>query len=282
MNLRLYYQNQSQVSNELTTLQAQLDERRKEYDAYCVNDSERELVRHIFASPSIKKIPDAKKVRQAIVEALGRWWYMTGSQPLGDRDLILMARFVYDNYSQLNVDELDYAMNLCLTGKLECDPSTYGYMSPAYVARVLNAYMEYKEQQSRDLALKKMNEETRRQMEADSVREETPEIKLERLLYFIRECKANIDKKARIVDFGNFVFNYLKRKKLVKLTQEEIRQAKLYAAQRINEDKQEGLMAYITSHEAEEKRYAREWVLRKFFQEVDAEDLCNELTIDDL
>jgi len=259
-----------------------LTEQRQEYSNYCATDTERELVAAIFADVPIKRTEDPRTVKQAIVEALGKWGYMTGSPVVSDRELVLMARFVFDNYAQFNVQELDYAITLCITGRLDCDPHTYGLMSPAYVARVLNAYAEYKERMSRDLAIKKYNEDMRKQIEAEAAREETPQDKLDRLVYFIRECKANIDKNARIVDFGNYVYNYLKKKKLMRLTDTDIRQAKLYAAQRIQSDKQEGLMASLTSGEAEERRYAREWVLRKFFNTIDSEELCKELTINDL
>ena len=269
--------------NELMLWQKRLAEQRQEYSKYCNSQDEQELVNVIFEVPAIKNVEDERKVKIDLLEALGKWSYMTGSKPPGEKELFLMTNFVFDNYATLNVKEIDYSMNLCMTGKLDCDPSTYGFFSPAYVARVLNAYIEYKENMSKELAIKKLNEDMRRQMEEEAKKEETPEQKLERLRFWIRECKDNIDLNAELVDYGNFVYDFLKAKKLIRLTKDEIIQAKLYAAQRYANFYQDGINpALAVSEDGEKNRYAREWCLRKFFDTYDCEELCQAISVEDL
>jgi len=270
------------MAQELAKSREWLNELRQAYEPLCATSEERELIDVVFALPAVKHLPPTD-IRKEIIEMLGRWYYMSGAtQQISDRELSFMAKFVHENYDTLNLKEMDHAMTMTLTGRLDVDPNTYGLFSPAYVARILNAYMHYKVETSRDLAIKKANKDLREQIERESKRDETDEDRLQRLLYFIRECKSNLDKNAAVVDFGHFVYDYLKRRRLMRVTQDEVKQAKLYAMQRINAAKQDGLQAYMMSDESEMTRYAREWCLRKFFQENDVEEFCSLLTINDL
>lgn len=256
---------------------------REAYKPLCDTAEQLELVDTLFSVPAIKETLNEKETKEAIIEAMGKWVYMSGcANPVGARELGFIAKFIFDNYADLNLKELNLSIDLALTGKLDVDPQTYGFFSPAYVARILNAYKDYKVEASRELAIKKANKDMRDKIEREALYEETPEDKLERLRFFIRECDKNLKAGAKIVDFGHYVWNFLKRKELIKLTKEEITQAQIYARQRLTQDKQEDMLGHLISEAQEEKRYAREWCLRRHFAQLDVEAFCNSLTINDL
>lgn len=65
-----------------------------------------------------------------------------GAKTLENYDVVRIATFIQQRYSEFSVKEIKTAFEFCLTGEYQKEIEHFGNFSLAYVAKVLNAYRE--------------------------------------------------------------------------------------------------------------------------------------------
>jgi hypothetical protein len=72
-------------------------------------------------------------------------WRMYVGLPKTDvsEELSLVAQFLYKEYGYLTVNEIELAYTLSVTNRLR-EAEFFGYFSPLYVGKVLDAYLYYR------------------------------------------------------------------------------------------------------------------------------------------
>ena len=95
---------------------------------------------------------------QKLVEVIGNWlWYIGLGKTTDDKDIATMSVFIKKFYPTLTLPEINLAVELSVTGSLtidgkRVDPNTYDKgFTPLYVSRILEGYIQYKNNVMREL-----------------------------------------------------------------------------------------------------------------------------------
>lgn len=112
-------------------------------NSYIRTNEEKEVVK-ACEDVRIKEIN--KTDAERLIEVVGKWgFYMGASSRQSSEDILLLCKFLRDNYSSLTINEINLAINLSLRGSLGKN-EFFGHLSPLYISQVLNAYLEYKQE----------------------------------------------------------------------------------------------------------------------------------------
>jgi len=119
---------------------------------YVHTNEEKELVK---ACEDVR-IKDIKKEdAERLIEVVGKWgFYMGASARQSSEDILLICKFLRDNYEMLTINEINLAINLNLRGSLG-NNEFFGHLSPLYISQVLNAYNDYKQEVVKPLIQRK-------------------------------------------------------------------------------------------------------------------------------
>lgn len=110
---------------------------------YAKNDDERQIVQALD-DVKIKEI--TREDADRLIEVVGKWgFYMGSSARLTSDDILLLCKFLKDNYNFLTINEINLAISLNLKGALGRN-EYYGNLSPLYMSQVLNAFIEYRKE----------------------------------------------------------------------------------------------------------------------------------------
>jgi hypothetical protein len=189
-------------------------------------------------------------------------------------ELAINAAFILENYGFLTLQELELAIKLSITGRLK-DCEFHGYFSPMYAAKVIQAYLFY-----RKITLA----EPIRKMEKSKLEEEyqkkkpSPEEEAELTKEIFRSCYAQWKKTGEITDVFNVCYKHLRKFKLMKVTQQLIDDAKEYGLKKAFEVKKNHKLGIDFNAMMEQDRWARNYCVQKYFENVDIEDVCKNIT----
>lgn len=195
------------------------------------------------------------------------------------KELVLIANFIRHNYSTLTLSEMDLAINLSLTNKLDVDVRTFNVFSPMYVSRILNAFIDYKKQIMVEVRIRKENNDTRTLME----KQPTPEEKMQSMIDLIQYFYDEYLKDGIINDHFNSVYLFLERNKMINPSEETILESVKYGKEMANK--------YITNlfvdslntekpkREYIEKRYARNYLVQKYFKTYKIDNLVKRINV---
>lgn len=197
------------------------------------------------------------------------------------QELALICKFVLNNYPQITLEEISLAIDLSLTDKLNCDVRTFNTFSPMYVSRILNAYIEYKRYMYNDLMKRKESLDLKKEMD----KEITPEEKMQNMVELIRYFYDKYKSEGIVNDYFNTLYNYFRRTNRMvvgkKLIDEALTYAKVESKNHIKEYFEDGLKTEKIDIESLEKRYARNYCVQVFFDNLDIEKLVSTITIDE-
>jgi hypothetical protein len=220
-----------------------------------------------------------------IIDILAKWRWMAGininNQSEDDiaKELALLGKFIFDNYPNITYDEITLAINLSLTNKLDCDVRTFNSFSPMYVSRILNSYLEYKRNVYNDLMKRKETLDLKKEMDKEITTEEKMESMIELIRYFYDEYKS----KGIVKDYFNTLYNYFRRTKRMnpdkKLVNDALSYAKEQAKKHIKDYFDDAFKKENVNVENIEKRYARNYCVQVFFDNLDIEKLISTITI---
>lgn len=264
---------QSQNSN------LQLQKQKNILNNYCKNENELSLVNAVFSLNTIN--------HENLIDVLAKWRWMVGvvNQNQNDdevaQELVLLSKFVKSNYTNLTIDEINLAIELSLTDKLECDTKTYNVFSPMYVSRILNAYIEYKKKINKELVERKSIAEIKETV----VKDITPQEKMESIIELIRYLYDDYKEKGVVNDYFNTLYNYFRRTNRINPSKETVNDALLYAknetSSHINSYFAFALKEEKPNRETLEKRFARNYCVKLYFDQIDIEELIKSITLNE-
>lgn len=85
-----------------------------------------------------------KEEADRLIELVGKWaFYMGSTSRLSSDDILMLSKFLKDNYGFLTINEIHLAISLNMKGHLG-RIEYYGNLTPLFMSNVLNAYVEHK------------------------------------------------------------------------------------------------------------------------------------------
>lgn len=210
-----------------------------------------------------------------LIDVVAKWKWMVGvvnnnqSEDDTAQELALLSTFIYNTYNSLKIDEINLAIQLSLSNKLDCDVNTYNSFSPLYVSRILNAYLEYKRKINSDITERKLIEDNKEMYNV----EVTPKYKMESMIELIRYLYDDYKKTGIVNDYFNTLYNYFRRTNRLKPNKDIIDNAINYgkgeSSKHINSYFADALKGEKPNKEYIEKRYSRNYCVQLYFSEID-------------
>lgn len=240
------------------------------------NDEERELAIAVVNFPQIVQIP----VEQVI--NLVALWRMYIGVPKTDvaEELAFLSNFIIENYGHMTVGEIELAIRLSVMRKLK-DTEFNGYFSALYVSKVLESYLYYRKItladsiREREIAIREEKERNQKP---------SPEEQAKRFQQLFRNFYQEWKDTGTINDPFSLAYNYLRNNKLMHVPQNVVAEAQAYGKKKADEQnknrQKKGLKTTFSSidlFQMEEKKWARNYCVQKYFENVDIDILCNKI-----
>lgn len=136
-------------NNQVALIKQELETRRKvltEIGKQCVNQDEVNVIKAQLDVPIKYLDYSVANNKKKIIALLVEWAYMVGandnSSDATTEAQIFNAKFLITNYGSMTVYEIKQAIQWSVVGKLEVDVNPYGKLTPMYMARILNKYLD--------------------------------------------------------------------------------------------------------------------------------------------
>jgi len=231
---------------------------------------------------AIAKTYEGRRIRdfdtaemEMLVEVIGLWRFNIGAANDSTADeLVIVCRFIYDNFGHFTLNDIREAMNMVVSGNLTVEYVSMKSLSPYYVSKALRVYEEYKRGVVNELALEKEN--YIRRAEQRKKIEITPEERAENFKNHLLEVYADYKKTGRVTDIGDMIYTWGRSAGLVKTSDDVVKAALEFADARYKEFKQsEGILWGASDTDVNmKKKFAREYVLKTFFDKWDIKSLA--------
>lgn len=252
---------------------------------YIVSQSEKDLVLSFENKPIIAEY-DAKDCISKLIDILARWRWMSGINSYNQdedevaKELYLIAQFVSKNYPKITIEEIQLAIDLSLTDKLDTDVRTFNTFSPMYVSRILNAYLEYKLEIGREIIQRKIKEDEKKESEVVA----SPQQKMDTTIDFIRYLYDKYKNEGIVEDYFSSMYLYLRRTNKFSPTKEMVNEALQYAKQKVVDYNNKHFADVLFRKEKQnnedvEKRFARDYCVMRFFDTLDIDDFISKIQI---
>lgn len=222
-----------------------------------------------------------------IIDIVAKWRWMSGINTNNQdedslaQELVLIAKFIIDNYENIKYSEIELAINLSLTNKLDVDVRTFNSFSPMYVSRILNAYMDYSRKIVQELKERKYRDEDRKMLEKEPTSEEKMESMKDLIAYLYEEYKTS----GEIKDHFTTLYNYLKRTNKIKIPKELIDEAMNYGKQKAKAFEPTTYERIFVRNENDnsilEKRFARNYCVQKLFDQIGLDGMIAKVELKD-
>jgi hypothetical protein len=251
--------------------------------SYCQNRDEAEIVSAIH-SKSLGETQAEYVVN--LIDILAEWRWMAGVSTNGSEDdmaqeLVMIAKFVSENYPLLKHDEFKLAVNLSLTNRLDVDVRTFNSFSPMYVSRILNAYLDHKSKSMREVIVRKERDDLKKEMEKQPTQEEKMQHMVELINYLYEEYKAT----GEIKDHFTILYGYLKKTNKIRISKEQIEEAMNYGKQKAKLFEPTTYEKIFQKQDSDnsiiEKRFARNYCIQKLFDEIGLEGMIAKVELKD-
>jgi hypothetical protein len=190
-----------------------------------------------------------------------------------DAELSVVTEFIGNTYPFLTLSEIELAYNLSIARKLE-DVEFFGYFSPLYVGKVIDSYLYYRKVnladtiRRRDRYLQEQNEINNRP---------TPEQQAQDTKEIIGEFYKRYKETGEVEDVLCICYNYFRKFKMLKVSQEDIDEAMAYAKKKVTSKPLPFARVMENSNDYETKIYARNFIVQKYFENVDIDVLLNNI-----
>ena len=239
---------------------------------YTETKEEIQIVKCIQESIMIQKLQELTPLINVVAK-----WRMYVGLPKTDvsEELSLVADFLYKEYGYLTVNEIELAYTLSVTNRLR-EAEFFGYFSPLYVGKVLDAYLYYRKITMADTIRRR----DRAMQEAKELANKpTQEQQAKQMKELFKEMYDRYKSQGEIYDPFSITYNFLRRAKLYTPTKEEIEEAVKWGKEKVQEIKREkyAFVKYNLNQEEEEKRWSRTWCVQKYFENVDISVLLNNI-----
>lgn len=233
-----------------------------------------------------KKIGDfTREDMTKLVEIMAQWRVLLGvtSEPT-EQELIIICQFMYDNFKKFTLADVRLAMNWAIGGRLDVGFVTQKNISSYYVSRVMNAYDDYKRHIFNDMMAER--EKYKQRLEIDKPRQQTPKEKAETFKDFVVSMYKAYQKDSLLYDVGDSLYDWIKRTGQLNPTKEEVQAAVEYGKEKYSEIMRERNLRQILSEavdkkskEEQQKKFAREYIIRLYFERYTLGDIIKKIEL---
>lgn len=249
---------------------------------YVKNEDEKQIVQALD-DVKIKEI--TREDADRLIEVVGKWgFYMGSSARLSSDDILLLCKFLKDNYNFLTINEINLAISLNLKGALG-KIEYYGNLSPLYMSQVLNSFLEYRKENLQPLLERK---------DRDDVKP-TPQLNKGELVKMTQDAlRLEYSKfiKGEVVDdLFSIVYTYLDKNNKLNLSDDSKRKAFAFAQKMLsNENTRQAKNLGDLIRNAVQKddtirfeKYFQNGILMDFFSKIESvDDLVNSVNINEI
>jgi hypothetical protein len=203
-----------------------------------------------------------------LVEVLGQWSFYLGlSEKVSDKELILNAQFIKENFGALNIYDLQQAVKMSATEKLG-DIQHYGKLSPLFIAKILNSYKS-----KRSEIIVNINQEVNKLKNSKPKLPPSQEESITNMKIILKSAWETVNNEQQTyLDFGDCVYNFIKKYKLVSVNKILIGQAMEYAEKEIRNEKNKSTIKSVIQNtsftkldrESIKRKKAREFMVNKW------------------
>jgi len=221
-------------------------------------------------NPAIRTMKTNKDL-EGVIDALGKWRFFLGiKEKASKEEIIVNVQFIREHFGDLNVQDIHDATSLSIAGKLDVDNNHYGNFGPLYIARILNAYREHRNQIISWCKTEVKKIESAKTPPRD-LQKELKEMKE----FFIR-AHAEANKEGYFQDYGDVWYNFAKRNKFLVFSEDLIERAKKFGILKAQEDAHEGILLKIqlnqqmTSEQKafKQRSYSRAFVVTEWMKSI--------------
>jgi hypothetical protein len=280
-------QNQLQKQNPLPTVAAGqlLTKSSNTIATWAVTKTEKQLA----VTFSEKKIAEyrndieGKDIRALITD----WWVLHGStRELTPTELKILYEWVRDNFDQLTYTDIHLAVQWSVTGELEIEHKPFLGLNADYISKVLRLYLERKQSLVQEIMERKRHRENSQLPAATA----TPQQNMQAMREMIITAYDALTTNEFYYDMNDMVYFWLRNTKQLVFNDDDANVALAYAAKKILENKvgepkniMESLVGNPKSEEEKKKmtkKYAREFTMRKYFQNNTLGQILSNLKLD--
>jgi len=240
------------------------------------NDNELAIA-NTFSEKKIKNY-NAKDMEK-LVELMARWRLLLGAtSEVSPDELTFICQFLYDNFKNLTIGDITIAMNWAISGRTDLGFVSQKTISSFYVSKAIQAYLDEKKRIIDSIAYEKQKHEEREQngRKIEITPEEAANNFKDHVISVFRWWMEN----GYVNDFGDMVYNWLKKSGNLKSTPELINAALSYANDKYLKERQaESLKSIVIqtvdpkTEENRKKKLAREYVISQIFNETEITEL---------
>ena len=228
---------------------------------------------------------------KGLVEVMAKWRLLLGvnNTDSTEVELVVICQFVYDNFKRFTLEDIKLAMNWAISGRIDMQFVSTKSISAMYVSKALNQYEDEKRAIVQRIAEAK--EAYERQKSREQKIEVTPQEKANSFKNILLDAYNDYQSKGEFNDFQDFIYNWMRNNKILNPNKDDINNAMLYGETKLREVKQlelqdpskaKNLTKYFESQDDEfrKKKFARNYVITKFFQKVEFSQLLNYIKIE--
>ena len=243
----------------------------------------------IVLSPAINN-EQKTKLENDLLEIVTRWKMNLGISNKSEEqkttiELALVRDFIIDNYSHLAFEEIELAYILSLTDKLD-DCEYFGFFSPLYVGKVLNAYLHYRKMQLAD-AIRR--QEKAKLIEMEEKQKPTPEKEAELTCEIFKDFYNQAKEGKDISDIFNLCWNYLRGQvksgnknffhRWTNPQKDDYEEAIAYAKKKVEEKSLETPFEKLIPNDKESqiKKIARNYCVQQYFKDEKFENIVKNI-----
>jgi hypothetical protein len=235
------------------------------------NDFSQKKIKIFQAYHNLKKIDNfsSNDDLKPLIDIVGKWRFYVGiKEDLSKEELFMNVTFIRENFGELNLVDINEAINLSLKGELKVDVEHYQNFSPIYISKILLAYKEYRSKIIVDIRQRISEKENSLQSEI------TDE---ERLTFCKKSLQSMYDSKndKGFYDFGSVTYDFIKKNKLMVMSKELVDEAMAYGTDNYIKQTRNSFYNDVVSntknHKSERDKkdqtirsYARNYVVKKW------------------
>jgi hypothetical protein len=241
---------------------------------FTITNEEVALVKCVEGSVLIGNLKDLNPLVNVVAK-----WRMYIGLPKEDisEELSIVADFLFKQYPFLTIAEIELAYTLSVTNKLK-DVEFYGSFSPLYVGKVLDSFLYYRKLTLADTIRRKQKYDNEiKEME----NRPTPQKQCNDLKGAIKDMYEEFKQTGELRDPFNICYNFLRRTKVLIVKKDEIEKAMDYG-KKMYLSKERNLFDKVTesSKESEIQRYARNWCVQNYFNNVGIDVILNNIKVE--
>jgi len=185
-----------------------------------------EIYQAYYSLKRIKQFQSNDELKP-LIDLIGKWRFYIGvKEELSQEELFMNVNFIRENFSELNLVDINQAINLSIKGALNVDVEHYQSFTPLYISKILNAYKKYKGEVIFGI-----------RDSINKIEDKPKEISIKDRIALTRGSLSVLYEKRNdknFYDYGNVTYDFIKKNNLFPITKELVEQAMIYGKKQVS------------------------------------------------